>query len=160
MKEQSGGVHDFDFIIGKWQVHHRRLKERLADNHEWIEFEGTCAAQKVLGGAANMDDNALDFPSGAFRAVSMRAYDPAKRQWSIWWLDSRTPGHLDPPVVGRFEGGIGTFYADDSFNGKPIRVRFFWTKTTTDTPHWEQAFSNDGGKTWETNWTMDFTKAP
>lgn len=159
MKTHNGGEKDFDFLIGNWRVHHRRLKQRLANSHDWLEFDGTCAAQKLLGGAANVDDNVLDLPDGSYRAASLRAYDPAKQQWSIWWLDSRNPGHLDPPVVGHFENSVGTFYADDSFQGKPIRVRFFWTKTTTATPHWEQAFSSDGGKTWETNWTMDFTKA-
>jgi hypothetical protein len=76
-----------------------------------------------------------------------------------WWLDSRNPGHLDPPVVGRFEDDVGTFYAEDTFRGKPIRVRYLWTRVTSSTPHWEQAFSPDAGATWETNWTMDFARA-
>ena len=104
-----------------------------------------------------MDDNVLDLPGDTYCAVTLRTYDRATGQWSIWWIDSRNPGHLDPPVLGRFENGVGTFYADDNFSGKPIRVRFLWTKLST-APHWEQAFSADGGKTWETNWTMDFTK--
>jgi hypothetical protein len=153
------GVSDFDFLVGSWRVHHRRLKERLAGNHDWIEFEGTCAMQKILGGAGNMDDNVLDFPGGAYRAVTLRTYDPAKGQWSIWWFDSRTPSHLDPPVVGGFKNGVGTFYAEDTFKGKPIRVRFLWTNLATK-PHWEQAFSDDGGKTWETNWIMEFVRIP
>ena len=153
------GVSDFDFFIGTWRVHHRRLKERLAHNHEWIEFEGTSTAQKILGGLGNMDDNLLNLPGGTYRAVTIRTYDAAKKIWSIWWIDSRHPGPLDPPVVGRFETGVGTFYADDTFNGKPIRVRYLWTNQS-DAPHWEQAFSEDGGKTWETNWTMDFTRVP
>jgi quinol monooxygenase YgiN len=151
------GANDFDFLIGDWRVHHRRLKERLANNQEWVEFEGICASRKILGGLGNMDENLLDMPDGAYSAVTLRTYDRAKDQWSIWWIDSRNPGQLDPPVVGRFENGVGTFFADDKFKGKPIRVRFLWTRLST-TPHWEQAFSNDGGKTWETNWTMDFTK--
>jgi hypothetical protein len=153
------GVNDFDFFINTWRVHHRRLKERLAKNHEWIEFEGTSTAQKILGGLGNMDDNVLNLPGGTYRAVTIRTYDAAKKLWSIWWIDSRHPGPLDPPVVGRFENGVGTFYANDTFNGKPIRVRYLW-RNHSDTPHWEQAFSDDGGKTWETNWTMDFTRVP
>jgi quinol monooxygenase YgiN len=133
------------------------LKERLANNQEWVEFDGTCASRKILGGLGNMDENLLDMPDGAYFAVTLRTYDRAKDQWSIWWIDSRNPGQLDPPVVGRFENGVGTFFADDKFKGKPIRVRFLWTRLSS-TPHWEQAFSIDGGKTWETNWTMDFTK--
>jgi quinol monooxygenase YgiN len=151
------GANDFDFLIGDWRVHHRRLKERLANNQEWVEFDGTCASRKILGGLGNMDENLLDMPDGAYSAVTLRTYDRAKDQWSIWWIDSRNPGQLDPPVVGRFENGVGTFFADDKFKGKPIRVRFLWTRLSS-TPHWEQAFSIDGGKTWETNWTMDFTK--
>lgn len=158
--DDRDGVHDFDFLVGSWRVHHRRLKERLANNHEWIEFEGTVTSQKILGGLGNIDDNALDFPGGAYRAAALRAYDPEKKKWSIWWLDSRSPGDLGPLVAGRFENDAGTFFGDDTFNGKPIRVRFFWTRVKSDTPHWEQAFSVDGGKTWETNWTMAFTRLP
>jgi hypothetical protein len=104
-----------------------------------------------------MDDNVLDLPGGAYYAVTVRTYDPGKALWTIWWIDSRNPGHLDPPVVGRFDKGVGTFYAEDTFKGRPIRVRFLWTNPST-TPHWEQAFSSDGGKTWEMNWSMDFAK--
>ena len=157
--EEATGVNEFDFLIGSWRVHHRRLKERLAGNHEWIEFEGTCVMQKILGGAGNMDENFLDFPDGAYRAVALRTYDVPKKQWSIWWIDGRSPSHLDPPVVGGFKNGVGTFYATDIFKGKPIRIRFLWTNLTTK-PHWEQAFSEDGGKTWETNWIMEFVKNP
>jgi NIPSNAP len=156
-KNHMQGASDFDFLIGDWRVHHRRLKERLANSQEWIEFDGTCASRKILGGLGNMDENLLNMPDRSYSAVTVRTYDPAKEQWSIWWFDSRNAGQLDPPVVGRFENGVGSFYAEDNFKGKPIRVRFLWTQLST-TPHWEQAFSSDGGKTWETNWTMDFTR--
>jgi hypothetical protein len=158
--QNADGANDFDFLIGSWRVHHRRLQERLANNHDWVEFDGICTSQKILGGLGNMDDNVLDLPGDPYRAVTLRAYDPAKKQWSIWWLDSRNPRQLDPPVIGHFGSGVGTFYADDVFKDNPIRVRFLWTRTTSDAPHWEQAFSADGGKTWETNWTMDFRKIP
>jgi hypothetical protein len=85
------GQHDFDFFMGNWRVHHRRLKERLANNHEWVEFEGTCTGQKILGGLGNIGDCMLDLPGGAYRGVALRAYDPEKKQWSIWWLDGRSP---------------------------------------------------------------------
>ncbi len=153
------GVHDFDFIVGEWRAHHRRLKERLAGSREWIEFEGTQSARQVLGGAANVDDNILEMPAGSYRGFTLRAFDPKTNLWAIWWLDGRTPEDpLDPPVRGRFENGVGTFYADDTFKGKPIRVRFTWSHPTPTTNHWEQAFSPDGGKTWETNWITDFTR--
>jgi hypothetical protein len=149
---------DFDFFIGRWQVAHRRLKLRLANCKEWDEFGGTCITQKVLGGTGNMDDNWLDLPDGAYRAVTLRAYNLATKLWSIWWLDGRYPNRLDTPMVGRFENGTGIFFADDTFEGRPIRIRFLWTLSGYDTPRWEQAFSADAGATWETNWIMNFKR--
>ena len=149
---------DFDFFIGRWRVAHERLKERLADCTEWAEFGGTCVTQKVLGGSGNMDDNWLDMPGGGYRAVTLRAYNSATKLWSIWWLDSRYPNRLDTPMVGRFENGTGVFFADDTFEGRPIRIRFLWTLPGYDTPRWEQAFSGDAGATWETNWIMNFKR--
>jgi len=159
MPDRNPALHDFDFLVGEWQVHHRRLKDRLAGSHEWVEFEGRSSTRKVMGGQALIDDNVLEIPPGAYRAAGLRAYDPATDQWSIWWLDSRTPlGPLDPPVRGRFKDGVGTFIADETFNGKPVRVRFTWSDITPDSCHWEQAFSPDGGATWEMNWAMDFKR--
>jgi hypothetical protein len=156
---QSSGVHDFDFFIGHWRVHHRRLKERLANNHEWLQFDGTTVTQTLLGGSANIDDNVLDLPGDSYRAVTLRSYNSKTGQWSIWWLDGRSPmGPLDPPVRGGFKDGVGVFYADDTFNHKPIRVRFIWSKISRESCHWEQAFSADNGKSWETNWEMEFTR--
>ena len=159
MTTAPAGLSDFDFLVGEWQVHHRRLKERLAGNRDWIEFQGTSAAHKVMGGYALVDDNVLDLPAGAYRAAGLRSFDATTGVWSIWWLDGRTPlGPLDPPVRGRFQEGVGTFLADETFNGKPIRVRFTWSKITPTSAHWEQAFSPDAGASWETNWVMDFTR--
>jgi hypothetical protein len=153
------GLHDFDFLAGEWHVQHRRLKERLSGSHDWLEFEGTMSAMPIMGGAGNMDDNVLDMPGGAYRAVTVRAFDPKSGLWAIWWLDGRNPGgDLDPPVKGSFQNGVGTFYADDRFEEKPIRVRFLWSHITATTCRWEQAFSPDAGKTWETNWTMEFRR--
>jgi hypothetical protein len=159
IESAASGIRDFDFLIGRWQVHHRRLKERLADNRDWIEFDGTTVAQKVMGGQGNIDDNVLAIPGDAYRAVSLRSFDPESGQWSIWWLDGRSPGGpLDPPVKGAFHAGVGTFHASDTFNGKPIRIRFIWSDITPTSARWAQAFSADGGQTWETNWTMDFVR--
>ena len=163
MQTQStvSGLHDFDFLVGHWQVHHRRLKERLADNHEWIEFEGSSVVRKILGGFGISDDNVLELPEGTYRGASLKSFDAKSGQWSIWWLDSRTPlGPLDPPVRGSFRDGTGTFLADEVLNGRPIRVRFTWSGITPTSCHWEQAFSIDGGSTWETNWLMDFKRIP
>ena len=96
---------------------------------------------------------------GDVRAAAFRSFDPATRTWAIWWLDGRTPHHLDVPVIGCFSGGEGTFFADDTFEGNPIKVRFIWKENPGSEPTWEQAFSSDVGATWETNWTMKFKRS-
>lgn len=149
---------DFDFLTGHWRVSHRRLKRRLADCTEWEHFSGTSHASTLLGGFGNVDDNLLDMPGGRYRAVSLRAFDTATRQWSIWWLDGRHPDRLDVPVRGGFDKGVGLFLADDVLGGRPIRVRFIWSAITADSARWEQAFSPDGGTSWETNWVMEFER--
>lgn len=123
------------------------------------KFSGQSSTVKTLGGFGNLEDNILDFPDGRFRALAMRSYCADTGAWSIWWLDGRNPTALDVPVVGRFAGHVGLFFADDTLDGKPIRVRFTWTALPGVHPAWEQAFSNDGGATWETNWTMQFVPA-
>jgi hypothetical protein len=148
---------DFDFFIGSWRVAHRRLRSRLKGCTEWEIFSGVCVVYKTLGGFGNVDDNIIEVPSGTYRAVSIRSFDATVGTWSIWWLDGRRPGMLDVPVVGRFVNGVGTFVTEDIWEGKPIRMRFLWTRPRPDAPHWEQAFSTDAGATWETNWVMDFT---
>jgi len=150
---------DFAFLAGRWRVQHRRLALRLAGCTDWIEFAGTSRMQHALAGQVNVDDNELALPTGPYRALTLRAFDPISATWAIWWLDSRHPHHLDPPVVGRFEAGVGTFYGDDVLDGRPIRVRFLWHDITPTSCRWEQAFSADGGATWETNWVMTFTRS-
>jgi hypothetical protein len=156
--------HDFDFLHGRWQVSHRRLRHRLAACTDWDRFGGTCEARPLLDGRGNVDDNTIDLPEslgGRYRAATLRAFDPAERQWSIWWLDGRWPGRIDVPMRGAFDAeGKGLFLADDSFEGRPIRVRFLWLRTRSASPRWEQAFSADQGTSWETNWEMDFTPLP
>jgi len=152
-------VHDFDEFFGTWDVRHRRLKERLAGSTEWIEFGGSQTMWPILGGAGNVTDNVFNLPNGAVqRGVTLRAFDRKAQKWSIWWLDGNDPTRLDVPVVGGFEQGTGAFYADDSFKGQPIKVRFLWKNVTRNTRQWEQAFSPDAGKTWETNWIAWFTR--
>jgi hypothetical protein len=132
----------------------------LANNHEWIEFEGTLFSQPLMGSYSNVDDLVLNVPGAPYRGVALRSFDPKTHQWSIWWVDSRTPlGPLDPPMRGSFQNGIGTFYGGDTLNGKPVRARFIWSKITRTTCHWEQAYSPDEGRTWETNWVQDIERA-
>ncbi len=150
---------DFDFIIGDWTVSHRRLDERLCGCTTWTEFKGRSSTRKILGGFGNLEDNILYFPAGEVRAAAIRSYDPVSGKWAIWWLDGRAPHNLDVPVVGSFSDGVGTFYASDTLDNKPIKVRFRWIKKSVNSATWEQAFSPDGGATWETNWTMEFTRS-
>ncbi|MBD8525146.1 DUF1579 domain-containing protein [Pseudomarimonas arenosa] len=147
---------DFDFIIGDWRVKHRSLKQRFSGCDDWLEFDGLSSTRKILGGFGNLEDNVLHFPDGAFRAVAMRSFCAKTGSWSIWWLDGRNPTQLDTPVVGRFANGVGVFLADDQIDGQAIKVRFTWSALPGQNPRWEQAFSNDAGASWETNWYMEF----
>lgn len=150
---------DFDHLIGSHAVVHRRLRSRLDGCTEWDEFPGACTNVSVLGGFGVIEDNLIELPAGSYRALGIRSYDPGAAHWAIWWLDGRAPHALDVPVVGAFDAdGVGTFVAHDELDGRPIAVRFTWSGITATHAHWEQAFSADDGTTWETNWTMDFTK--
>jgi len=154
---EASSERDFDFWMGSWEQTNRRRKEWLADCDEWIEFESTSVAWPILGGLGNTDEFRTDF-AGGFVGMSFRFFDLETRLWSIYWADSRHTGLLDPPVVGSFSAGVGVFEGEDVYNEKPILVRYTWSRTDTETPRWEQAFSPDEGKTWETNWIMDATR--
>jgi hypothetical protein len=149
---------DFDFFMGVWKCRHRYLRRRLAGCDDWIEFDGSCAARKILNGYGNMDEADIALPGDCYRGMGLRIYDPDRDRWSIYWLDSRRPGFLFPPVVGGFDKGIGTFCGDDEHDGRAIRVRYLWSRITPQSARWEQAFSLDEGNRWETNWYMDFTR--
>lgn len=156
-EEQPGdGARDFDFWNGRWTVHNRRLRERLKGSTEWDEFTATCVAHPLPGGLGNEDEYRTDF-AGGFTGLSFRIFNRSTKQWAILWADSRG-GTLDPPVVGSFQGDTGIFEGVDTFEGRPIRVRFIWSRVRTANPRWEQAFSADEGRTWETNWVMDMTR--
>lgn len=151
------GVQDFDFEFGDWSVHHR--VKRAADG-QWLEFDGACTTRSLMDGAMNVEEHIFNKPDGTTRGVALRAYDEKTRQWAIWWVDSRAPlGALDPPMMGRFENGVGTFYSDGILKGKATRTRFIWSQITPASARWEQAYSADSGKTWETNWIMEFRRS-
>jgi hypothetical protein len=152
------GAHDFDFLHGRWDVSHRRLVRRLAGDDTWAAFGGTTTVWPILGGMGNVDDNLLELPEGAYRATTLRVFDPAAARWSIFWFDGRK-AEPDPPLRGGFTGGIGTFFGDDLCDGRPVRVRFLWTPIDADHCRWEQAFSEDRERSWETNWIMTFSRA-
>lgn len=153
---ESGRCKDFDFFNGKWRVKHRRLKKRLAGSSDWQEFGGACICQPTLGGFGNFDDNIVELPGGHYRAMTVRSYDIISGNWAIWWLDSRTPAQMDVPMVGAFEGDVGSFFARDRFEDREVLVRFQWRRGAE--PMWEQALSEDQGDNWEVNWTMHFMR--
>jgi len=151
------GHEDFDFLHRDWAVRHRKLSTRLAGADDWLEFDGTSTTRPILGGHGNVEDNFLDDPHGPYRAAALRTFETGTGLWRIWWIDQRRPADLGTPVVGRFEGGRGEFLADETWNGKPIKVRFVWHKRAGPGPRWEQSFSPDGGANWELNWSMQFS---
>jgi hypothetical protein len=152
----SDGARDFDFLIGRWNVHNRRLREHLRGCSEWQEFPATHSARLLLGGLGNEDEFRTDFWPG-FIGMSFRFFNPATKRWAIYWADSLR-GSLEPPVFGGFRGDIGIFEGKDTFEGRPILVRFTWSAVRSATPRWEQAFSPDVGTSWETNWVMEFSR--
>ena len=150
-------LRDFSFEEGRWRVHHRALRKRMAGDTEWREYDGTCTAGSLMGGLGCYEDNLLDAPAGRYRAAALRRFDPRTGLWSIWWWDERF-SEIEPPVVGTFENGVGTFFGDTLLDGKPIKMRYIWDMPEAGVPRWQQAFSGDGGASWETNWYMEFRR--
>lgn len=151
------GRADFDFFIGSWNIKHRRLTERLKGCDTWEEFSGTSEARKILDGLGNMDEIVMNTPRGQVVGMTVRLFDPKSKQWSIYWADSKS-GIMQTPMIGRFQNGRGEFYDQETFGGVSIFSRFIWTSISATACQWEQAFSADGGRTWETNWIMEFTR--
>jgi hypothetical protein len=158
MQPENDGQNDFDFLIGSWKVHHRSLKARLKGSTEWGEFEGEMVSRKILNGLGNLDENIIYWSSGPVHAITLRLFDPGSQEWSIYWSTDQT-GILDVPMIGGFKDGHGEFYSQEVFEGRHIYNRFIWSKITATSCQWEQAFSADGGRTWETNWIMEFRRA-
>ena len=152
---RSGG---FDFLQGRWQVHHRKLCERLVGNRQWYEFPGTLEVAPILGGSGNFDHNELADPAGPYKAHSLRLYSSKDELWSVWWLDGQDPGAgLGPPVIGEFRGSKIELFGNDTFGARTIRVRTTYEHLDEDSAQWTQAFLDESGK-WEVNWVMDFTR--
>jgi hypothetical protein len=156
-KTDRDGQHDFDFWFGRWKVHNRRLLHPLSNSNEWVEFNGKVVAKPVWAGRANMDEFEADSPSGHIEGMTVRTYDPKSHQWSLYWANA-AKGVFEKPMVGQFKDQRGEFFDQEEFEGKAIYVRFVWSDIKANSCRWEQAFSSDGGKTWETNWIMTFTR--
>ena len=156
------GAHDFDFVFGRWVVHNRKLRDGSDPTcEEWVEFDATSEAWPLLRTGCHTDRIEAVAPTDGdpFEGVTFRLYDPAAGTWRIWWSSTRAPGQLDEPVVGRFDGDVGTFECDDVVGGHPVRVRFTWHRGDPVAPRWEQRFSFDGGVTWVLNWVMELARA-
>ncbi len=151
------GRNDFNFEYGTWRTHYRLLRERLAGSHDWYDCYGTSVIRPFWNGGGNLEDGDLKCPKRYIGGITLRLYDSKTHQWSIWW-GTRKLAVAPPQQVGHFGAdGVGRFYAYDSWHGTPVINRFAWTKVHGN-PHFEQAYSVDGGKTWETNWTTDYQR--
>lgn len=152
------GMHGFDFLHGQWHIRNRRLRRPLTGSTEWYEFEGRSLERPFWDGQGNLSEYEGDSPDGPIRGLALRLYDPRSKQWSIHWSNS-VLGTRDRAMIGEFKDGKGEFYNQDQFEGREILARFLWSSTGANAARWEQAFSADGGRTWEPNWVMDFTRA-
>ena len=151
------GQTDFDFEIGNWKTHLSRRLHPLTGSSNWVEYDGTSVVRKVWDGRANLVELEVDGPAGHIEALSLRLYNPDSHQWSLNFSNSRT-GTLSQPMVGEFKNGRGEFYDQETLNGRAIFVRFVISQLDSNSCRFEQAFSDDGGKTWETNWIATDTR--
>src|ERR1700689_1710937 len=155
---ESDGQHDFDPLLGSWKFRLRRRTNPLTGSTTWVDLGGTGVCYKLWDGRAQLDTIEMDGSTGHIEGLTLRLFNPQTHQWSLYWATSRI-AKLDPPQVGEFKNGHGDFYAQDNINGRTILIRYDWTNLTTSTPHFEQSFSDDGGKTWEVNFIADQTRA-
>lgn len=151
------GQHDFDFEIGTWKTHLKRLLHPLTGSTEWVECEGTSVVRKVWDGRANLLELEADCPAGHFEGLNLRLYNPQSRQWSLNFVNSKS-GSLSQPTIGEFNNGRGEFYDQETLNGRAILVRFVISEIAPASCRFEQSFSDDGGKTWELNWIATDTR--
>ena len=157
---QRDGSHDFDFLIGNWKAHVRRLPDRLNNSNTWVEYDGISNHKKILDSNANFEE--FDVTSTDkklhIKAQTLRLYNPASRQWSIYLVDIDNGTLGLPPVVGSFTGNRGEFFDQEDFKGRAILVRYMWLNISPQSARMEQSFSPDGGKTWEVNWICELSR--
>ena len=151
------GQHDFDFEIGTWKTQVKRLTHPLTGSTTWVEYSGTTVVRKVWDGRANLVELEADGPAGHFRGLSLRLYNPQSHQWSLNFSNA-AGGTLGTPTNGEFRNGRGEFYGQETLDGRAILVRFVISEITPASCRFEQAFSDDGGKTWEINWIATDTR--
>ncbi len=153
----TGRTARFRFRIGHWNIHLKRRLHPLTGSTTWVEFDGTSVTRKVWDGRSQIEEFETDGPAGHIEGLTLRLYNPQTHEWRLYWANAKD-GTLVVPQIGQFKDGRGEFYAQDTLNGKSIFVRFIWSNTNTSVPHFEQSFSDDGGKTWEVNWITDQTR--
>jgi hypothetical protein len=155
------GRHDFDFEIGKWKAQVRKLIHPLSGSKDWEEFDGTVVTTPFMEGRGNLSEMNVDGATTHthIQIIAVRLYNPTSAQWSIYGASAQT-GVFDPPQIGQFDGDRGEFYASDMYHGRAIYIRYVWQNMSPTATHFEQAFSSDGGKTWEVNWIYDGTRLP
>jgi hypothetical protein len=154
---QRDGQCDFDFELGAWKIHLKKLVHPLTGSTTWVEFDGTSVTRKVWDGRSQLEEFETDGSAGHVEGLTLRLYNPQSHQWSLYWANSKD-GNLGVPTVGEFKDGVGEFYDQEQFNGQTIFVRYIWSRITPNSAHFEQSFSTDGGKTWEVNWITDQTR--
>lgn len=155
--QERDGQHDFDFEIGVWKTHLKRLLNPLTGSTKWVEYEGTTTVRKVWNGRANLVELVADGPAGHFEGLSLRLYNPQSRQWSLNFASVKG-GVMTTPTIGEFKNGRGEFFSQETLNGRAIFVKFVISDITQNSCRFEQAFSIDGGKTWEVNWIATDTR--
>ena len=157
---ERDGQQDFDFELGHWKIHLKKLVHPLTGSTTWVEFDGTSVTRKVWNGRSQLEEFETESPDGShIEGMTLRLYDPQTHQWSLYWATSKS-AVMAVPTVGKFKNGRGEFFDTEPAgpNGRSVLVRFIWSNTATNMPHFEQSFSEDGGKTWEVNWITDQTR--
>ena len=157
---QRDGSHDFDFLIGNWKAHVRRLPDRLVGSHSWVEYDGISNHHKILDSNSNFEQFEVTSTDGKqhLKAQTLRLYNPETHEWSIYLVDADKGTLGLPPVVGGFRGNRGEFYDQETYKGRSIFVRYLWLNLSPTSARMEQSFSADGGRTWETNWICELTR--
>jgi hypothetical protein len=156
-RTMRNGQRDFDFEIGTWKTHLKRRLRPLTGSNTWVEYEGKTVVSKVWNGKANLVELVADGPAGHFEGLNLRLYDPQSHQWSLNFANSKGGG-MSTPTIGEFRNGRGEFFDQETLNGRAILVRFVISDITPNSCRFEQAFSDDGGKTWEVNWIATDTR--
>ncbi|MGA7917429.1 MAG: hypothetical protein WCA00_19500 [Candidatus Acidiferrales bacterium] len=151
------GQHDFDFNLGTWTTHIRKLVHPLTGSTTWVELTGTVVVRKVWNGRAQIEEVEAGGPSGHFEGMTLFLYNPEAHQWGMYFANS-SGGTIETPSIGEFKDGRGEFYDQETYQGRTILVRVVWSDITPDTHRFEQSFSDDGGKTWEPNFVANLTR--